>query len=405
LISGLSTLFFTNYTFRIFLPFSILIKLRCFIVFIKTLTLNNIVNKKCFSRIVFIFALVVIVLQFASYEVNAQVAATYSNEYLNIGVDAASMARGNSIVAGIDGVCAGYWNPSGLVNMNTAFEASLMHSNYFSGLAQYDYLGVSYKSNDSLALGFSVIRFGVDNIPNTLNLIDENGNVDYDRITYFSVADYALLFSIARKSKIKGLSFGGNVKLIYRRQGEFANAYGFGFDFGSQFFIKKWRFGAVLRDASSTFNFWNFNKELFEEVYQATGNKLPENSLELTLPKLLSGISRQFTFSNKISGLLELDLDCSFDGKRHSLISANKLSIDPHAGFQVSYLKNIYLRAGIDRFQTVEDFDKSKKLFFKPSVGFGFYLYGFSLDYALTDVGDLSVAPVSHVFSLKYAFK
>ena len=46
------------------------------------------------------------------------------------------------------------------------------------------------------------IRFGVDDIPNTLNLVDADGNVNYDRITYFSVADYALLLSLAKKSKL-----------------------------------------------------------------------------------------------------------------------------------------------------------------------------------------------------------
>jgi hypothetical protein len=336
--------------------------------------------------------------------INAQVAPTYSNDFLNIGADAASFGRGNSVVAGIEGSCAGYWNPSGLVNAETIAEASIMHTNYFSGMAQYDFLGLSYKLSDSLALGFSVLRFGVDDIPNTLSLIDENGNVDYDRITYFSVADYAFLFSVAKRSKIVGLSYGANLKIIYRRQGKFATAYGFGFDIGAQYMLKNWKFGAVLRDASSTFNFWSFNKELFEETYLATGNEMPSNSLELTLPKLISGVSRYFKFSNKINAIAEFNFDIYFDGQRNSLISAKSFSIDPHFGFQVSYLKNIHLRAGLDHFQLIPDYEKSKKLMFQPSFGIGFCLYNFSLDYALTDVGDISISPISHIFSLKYAF-
>jgi len=367
--------------------------------------LNNKTIGKCDSKIEYVLCSILFILQFVATGMNAQVATTFSNEFLNIGVDASGLSRGSSVIAGVEGVNSGYWNPAGLIDMSSTFEASLMHSNYFSGLAQYDYLGLSYKSNDSLALGFSLIRFGVDNIANTLNLIDENGNVNYDRITYFSVADYALLFSISRRSKINGLSYGGNVKLIYRRQGEFADAYGFGFDVGAQFQLKKWKFGAVLRDASSTFNFWSFNKELFREVYLETGNELPENSLELTLPKLILGISRQFEFSDKISGLAETDFDCYVDGQRHSLVSTGRFSIDPHAGIQISYLKNIHLRCGIDRFQSIKDFDQSKKIMFQPSIGLGFFLYGFSLDYALTNVGDNSVTPISHVFSLKYGFR
>ena len=183
---------------------------------------------------------------------------SYSNEFLNIGIDAASLARGNSVIATTSGVCSGYWNPAGLSRIEKKFEASLMHANYFSGLAQYDYLGFSYKVSDSLKLGLSVIRFGVDDIPNTLDLVDAEGNVNYDRITYFSVADYALLLSLGKVSKLQGFSWGASVKLVYRKQGGFASAYGFGFDAGVQYRFGKWRFGANLRDATSTFNIWIF---------------------------------------------------------------------------------------------------------------------------------------------------
>jgi hypothetical protein len=281
---------------------------------------------------------------------------TYSNEYLNIGVDAASLARGNSVVATATGVSSGYWNPAGLTGMQSKFEASFMHANYYSGLAQYDYLGFSYKATDSLMLGLSVIRFGVDDIPNTLNLIDETGAVNYDRITYFSVADYAFLFSLAKISKIKGLSWGASVKLIYRKQGEFASAYGFGFDAGAQYKLGKWRFGVNLRDATSTFNIWIFKKELFEEVFIETGNEIPSNSLELTSPKLLAGFAREFTFNEKLTLLAEIDFDLHFDGEHHSLIKAKPLSLDPHFGLEFKYLNNVFLRAGVDRFSDYRGF-------------------------------------------------
>lgn len=328
----------------------------------------------------------------------------YSNEYLNIGIDAASLARGNAVVGSAEGVCAGYWNPAGLSGMQAKNEASIMHANYFSGLAQYDYVGYAHKVSDSLMLGMSLIRFGVDDIPNTLNLVDADGNVNYDRITYFSVADYALLLSLAKKSKLNGLSWGATLKLIYRRQGEFASAYGFGFDAGAQYKMGKWLFGATLRDATSTFNMWIFNKDLFEEVFVATGNEVPQNSMELTLPKFLAGFARDFTINKKFSLLAELDFDLFFDGEHHSLIKAKPISLDPHIGLQFRYLNNIFLRLGVDRFQLAEDFDNSNKLTFQPSIGVGFSLFNFSLDYALTDVGDMTISPVSHIFSLKYIF-
>lgn len=328
----------------------------------------------------------------------------YSNEFLNIGVDAASLSMGNSVIASIYGVNSTYWNPAGLNKGTKKMEASMMHSNYFSGLAQYDFLGTSFKINDSTSLGLSVIRFGVDNIPNTLNLIDADGNVNYDRISYFSIADYAFLFSFSKKLAIKGLSVGGNLKLIYRQQGDFAKAYGFGFDVGAQYELKKWKFGAVLRDASSTFNIWIFNHELFEQAFIETGNEIPENSMELTLPKLLLGSARKFIINKKINALVEIDLDVYFDGAHNSLIKFDPVSIEPHLGFEFSYLKNVFLRGGVTGFQLVENINQEKELLLQPSIGVGFSYFNIYFDYALSDIGDLTIAPYSHIFSLKYCF-
>jgi hypothetical protein len=360
--------------------------------------------KKTIFNTVKSFAIIFLLAYSYHFELQAQIAPVYSNDYLNIGIDAAGLSRGNSVVATISGVNAGYWNPAGIVNMATPFEISFMHANYFSGMANYDYAGFAYKYSDSMAMGFSLIRFGVDDIPNTLNLIDENGNVNYNRISYFSVADYAFLFSLSRKSRLPGFDYGANLKIVYRKQGKFASAYGFGFDIGAQYALNKWKFGAVLRDASSTYNFWIFRKELFEEIYLATGNQMPQNSIEITLPKLLLGVSRYFNLTEKFSLLMEIDLDWHFDGARHALISSDFLNIDPHFGFELGYSKSIFFRAGINHFQWIEDFDKMKKMNASASIGLGFYFKGVSLDYALTDIGDMGISPLSHIFSVKYSF-
>ena len=55
------------------------------------------------------------------------------------------------------------------------------------------------KLDDKSSFGFSFIRFGVDNIPNTTELIDAQGNINYDRITYFSAADLAFIGSYGKK--------------------------------------------------------------------------------------------------------------------------------------------------------------------------------------------------------------
>ena len=126
-----------------------------------------------------------------------------------------------------------------------------------------------------------MIRLGIDDIPNTIDLYDNQGNINYNRLTKFSAADYAIMFSYARKSKIKGLYYGGNIKLIYRQIGSFAKAYGFGLDLGVQYRTGKWYFGAMGRDITSTFNAWTFDiSENMVEVFEETGNEIPENSLE-----------------------------------------------------------------------------------------------------------------------------
>ena len=158
----------------------------------------------------------------------SSVAPKYSNEFLAIGVGADALGMSNAVVAQTRGVNSGYWNPAGLTGTNKWLDVGLMHSEYFAGIAKYDYLGLAHQIDDKSTAGLSIIRFAVDDIPNTTQLIDNEGTYDYDRITTFTAADYAFLFSLPRKIKIEGLSVGGNFKIIHRKVGDFAKSWGFG---------------------------------------------------------------------------------------------------------------------------------------------------------------------------------
>ncbi|MDE5418206.1 PorV/PorQ family protein [Labilibaculum sp. DW002] len=329
----------------------------------------------------------------------------YSNEFLSVGVGARAFAMGNVAVASQKGVESAYWNPASLVDLKKKYELSAMHAEYFAGMAAYDYVGLGIKLDEKSTLALSIIRYGVDDIPNTLELIDKDGNIRYDLVTTFSASDYAFLFSYAKKTKIEGLSIGGNVKLIYRHTGDFASAYGFGIDAAVKYKRGKWQMGALLRDASSTFNAWVFKTDNLEEVFNTTGNEIPTNSTELTLPRLILAVSREFPISDKFSLLAEFDADLTFDGKRNVLVQADPISIDPHMGFEASFKNLIYLRAGVSNFQEETDFDQSTSWTFQPNLGLGINYKNFRLDYALTDIGDQSVAKYSNVFSLSYSFK
>ena len=188
----------------------------------------------------------------------------YSNEFLAIGVGGRSLGMSNACVASIEDVTAGYWNPAGLLGIKNDLQVALMHSEYFAGIAKYDYGAIARKIDSSSAFAISFVRFGVDNIPNTTELIDAAGNVDYDKVTQFSAADYAFVLSYSRKPKIKGLTLGGSAKIIRRIVGDFAGAWGFGLDAGMQYENKGWKFGAMAKDVSTTFNAWSYS--LTEEM-------------------------------------------------------------------------------------------------------------------------------------------
>jgi len=355
------------------------------------------------KKTAFLACLCFIGFQYAFSQDNSTIAPKYSNEFLQIGIGGKAMGLSNAVVASVDDVSSSYWNPAGLMRMSSKFQGALMHSEYFAGIAKYDYLGLSYKIDDKSAVGFTAIRFGVDDIPNTTQLIDNNGNIDYDRITRFTAADYGFLFSYARQLPVEGLTFGANAKVIYRKVGDFASAYGFGLDFGMQYKVKKWNFGAVMRDAVSTFNAWVFNlDEQTKEVFLATGNEIPQNGLELTLPRLILGVHRQFDLGEKgFSIAPEINAAITTDGRRNVLISAKPFSIEPYMGLQFGYKDLVAVRMGVGNIQRVTNFDETKDMNIQPNIGIGFRISAVHIDYAYTNIGGLSAALYSHVISLK----
>lgn len=332
--------------------------------------------------------------------VNAQFA-KYSNEILKLGIGARSLAMANASVANAGDVTAGYWNPAGLTQLNTDWDLGAMHAEYFAGMAKYDYLGMAKSLNSGEYLGASIIRFGIDGIQNTLSIYDKDGNLDLDRITKFSIADYAMIMSYAKKLPGSGLGLGANAKLIYRNIGKFANAWGFGIDIGIRHRINRWLLGAVLKDATSTFNVWSFNaSELEIEVLDSTFNQAPDNRLEITSPALVIGASRTISLREDFELLAEVNAAITSDKKRHTLISASPFSVDPVMGLEFSYIQRVYLRMGVGNMQYIPGFE-GREFSLQPNLGIGVRIKNFTVDYALTDIG---AALYSNVFSLRYSF-
>ncbi|WP_449405344.1 putative type IX sorting system protein PorV2 [Mangrovimonas spongiae] len=329
----------------------------------------------------------------------------YSNEFMNIGVDAAALGMANAVTAHTADVNSGYWNPAGLLHLEDK-ELALMHSSYFANIANYDYIGFAMPIDDRSSIGLSVIRFAVDDILNTTQLIDDQGNINYDRISTFSTADYGVTFSYARQLPLDGLRYGINAKVIRRIIGDFASSWGFGLDAAVQFETKNdWKFGIMARDITTTYNAWSIDEDEFSTIQDAVegeNQELPETT-EITIPKLQLGVSKKFIINYDYSILTELDLNVRFE-ENNDIISTSFASINPALGLEFGYIDMIFLRGGLGNFQNELEYDNSERLSFQPSMGVGFRYKGIQVDYAFTDIGDQSVALYSNVFSLKLDF-
>ncbi len=330
----------------------------------------------------------------------------YSNEFLSIGVDARAFGMGNAVVANQANVNSVYWNPAGLSQIYDK-QFAAMHAEYFESIAMYDYLAAAFPLRNNSTIGFSVYRFGVDDILNTTDLIDSQGNIDYDKISTFSTADYAGVISYAGSFfNDPDLSLGINAKIIYRHVGKFAKGFGFGFDVGLRYETQDdFYFGLMGRDLTTTFNVWSVNeKELNKiEVEGETLNNPPEETLELTLPKIQAGVGKRLEFGENFTALPEVNINFDF-GEQSELISSRVLSFSPSAGLELGYQDIVFLRGGLNNLQYEKDFNGKRKYTIQPNIGVGVKFRGFSLDYAITDIGDSSVALYSNIFSLKIDF-
>lgn len=328
----------------------------------------------------------------------------YSNDFLNIGVGARSLGMSSAQVASVDDVTSGYWNPAGILSITDNMQIGAMHSEYFAGIAKYDYAAFAKPLTDKTkAIGLSIIRFGVDDIPNTLFLKNPDGSINYDNITSFSVADYAFIGSFASSTTIEGLTWGVNTKIIHRTVGGMAHSWGIGADAGAQYKKGSWKFGLMAKDITTTFNAWSFTfTDEQAAALLSADNIVPTSSTELTAPKFILGACYDYKIGDKFSINPEINIALTTDGKENVLIPSKFLSVDPKLGIEVNYMKTIYLRAGIGNFQkATNDIDGGKITTMQPNIGVGLHIKKVMIDYALTNVGNFSSSLYSNVFSLR----
>lgn len=362
--------------------------------------------KKIYLKLSFLCIIV-----FNCLSINAQFR-TYSNEFMNIGAGARGLSMGAAQVASSLDATAGYYNPAGLAYVRSVNTFSIMHADYFSGIGKYDYISAALPLNDEKrTLGLTALRFAVEDIPNTLFLVDpQTGQLNYNNIKSFSSADYGVLLSYGQFLKdMDGVkvSVGGNAKVLYRKVGSFANAWGFGLDGSVMIDGQSWKIGLMAKDLSTTYNAWKFNfTEREKEILYLTQNKVPIKSTEITQPRLIVGGAYNLHINSSLDLLAEGNIDVTFDGKRNTLLNSKVVSIDPRIGLEANIQNKVFLRMGATNFQRglsdADTLNQKKTWIFQPSIGAGFRVGKFVVDYAFSNLANQSNPLYTHVFSIRF---
>jgi hypothetical protein len=237
-----------------------------------------------------------------------------------------------------------------------------MHDERFGNLVNYNYAAVGIPYGKDMSFALSVIRLGIDGIPDTRNaLVDENGNpindinnpaarIDYSKVTEFSNQDWAFLLTYSKRHSEK-FFYGANVKIIRRDIAEY-DATGIGFDIAALYMPNQRLFlGATIQDVTTTLVAWN------------TGRN------ELISPTLKVGGAYLLNF---LGGNVypAIDLDIRFENRKYaSQFNIGPVSFDPHFGVEYSYKNVVAVRGG---YNDVKQF----------TIGAGIKLPKLNIDYS-----------------------
>jgi len=333
----------------------------------------------------------------------AQSVVQYGAEFLAGGVGARALGMGGAYVARASDVTAGYWNVAGLDAIRYP-EAAYMHAERFAGIVAFDYAAVAFPISHRSTVGVSFFRSGVDDIANTLAALNPDTglpreNVE-DHITYFSAADYALFLSYARRLR-EGFSAGVTGKIIRRRIGPFASAWGYSFDVGAKMRVGRFTVGANLQDATAMLQAWSVDASAFAGFDSTYGIEAPRGGTEIVMPVARLGAATDLVLTDDVTVGLGADLDVAFEGGAYTL-GAGGLSLRPRIGTEVSYRGVVALRAGISDVTVSDRFGTQ----ITPTVGAGLNMGALSLDYGFGDFGGLqSDLGYSHRVSLRYSLQ
>ncbi|MDZ4700736.1 MAG: PorV/PorQ family protein [Rhodothermales bacterium] len=331
--------------------------------------------------------LLLIVLLAGGDPVFAQKTAKYGADFLSGGVGGRALGMGGAHIGIVRDVSASYWNPAGMDGIGYP-EVAYMHAERFAGIVSFDYAAVALPISAQSTVGLTIIRSGVDDIPNTLNAWDAERNQPKPNpenfIERFSAVDNAIMLSYARRLR-DGLAVGVSGKLIRRKIGDFADAWGYSFDIGAQYQNDRVFLGANLQDISTMLQSWSVNKAELAAL-EDFGQEIPDGGTVLVLPVLRLGAGYVAPF-NASNLTLAFDLDVAFDGQQAYVLNAGDVSFHPRIGAEYLFKNVVALRAGISR-MLIDDTIGGINL--TPNVGAGLRLNQFSIDYGFGDFAGLT---------------
>jgi hypothetical protein len=79
------------------------------------------------------------------------------------------------------------------------------------------------------------------------------------------------------------------------------------------------------------------------------------------------------------------------------------VSVDPKIALELNYHQLVFIRAGLNNFQQIRNFDQSQSWRFQPNFGVGVATNGLKLDVALSKIAD-NANVSSIIVSLGYSF-
>jgi len=281
----------------------------------------------------------------------------YAGEFLSAGVGSRALGMAGAFVAVANDVTAGYWNPAGLADAR-GLQFQFMHAKQFMSSIQYDYFGASKNMSENSTLGFSLIRWGINDIKDTRDALNGSSiseGLDYSKITSFNIADYVFYISYAHAYTTR-LSLGANVKVVYRDY-DSETAMGIGFDAGLKYRLAAGLdLGFMIRDITTTMMAWSTNEK------------------EFVAPSFRPGIAYRFDIQSMDLYLQpSMDLAILLESRNKSAqLGLGLLSVDSFWGMETGFKDLLFLRLGYD--------DLSRF-----NAGIGVALQKFGVDYSYTN--------------------